>query len=81
MERNGGGLLVFVPRGRQLERRQAGPLAGQAGAQRIAQHPVVLCLQDTTELDFNGQHNRALPEGGKLWPRWTRPGITVSDTS
>lgn len=22
---------------------------------RMAQHPVVLCLQDTTELDFNGQ--------------------------
>ncbi len=21
----------------------------------MAQHPVVLCLQDTTELDFNGQ--------------------------
>jgi hypothetical protein len=22
---------------------------------RMAEHPVVLCLQDTTELDFNGQ--------------------------
>lgn len=27
----------------------------QASEQRIAQHPVVLCLQDTTELDYNGQ--------------------------
>ncbi|ABM58838.1 IS4 family transposase [Verminephrobacter eiseniae] len=27
----------------------------QASAQRMAEHPVVLCLQDTTELDFNGQ--------------------------
>ena len=26
-----------------------------AGRARMAQHPVVLCLQDTTELDFNGQ--------------------------
>jgi hypothetical protein len=43
-------------------------------------HPVVLCLRDTTELDFNGQkvrglgpqrakHNRCLPEGDKLWER------------
>ena len=23
---------------------------------RMAEHPVVLCLQDTTELDFNGQN-------------------------
>lgn len=28
----------------------------QASAARMAQHPVVLCLQDTTELDFNGQN-------------------------
>jgi len=27
----------------------------QASAQRMAEHPVVLCVQDTTELDFNGQ--------------------------
>ena len=27
----------------------------QASAQRIGKHPVVLCLQDTTELDYNGQ--------------------------
>jgi hypothetical protein len=30
----------------------------QASSQRMAEHPVVLCLQDTTELDFNGQHCR-----------------------
>lgn len=28
--------------------------------QRMSQHPVVLCLQDTTELDFNGQDIRGL---------------------
>jgi hypothetical protein len=27
----------------------------QSSAARMAEHPVVLCLQDTTELDFNGQ--------------------------
>ncbi len=27
---------------------------------RMAQHPVVLCLQDTTELDFNGQEAEGL---------------------
>lgn len=27
----------------------------QANAQRMAEHPVVLCVQDTTQLDFNGQ--------------------------
>jgi hypothetical protein len=27
----------------------------QNSTQRMAEHPVVLCLQDTTELDFNGQ--------------------------
>jgi hypothetical protein len=27
----------------------------QCTRQRMAEHPVVLCLQDTTELDFNGQ--------------------------
>ncbi|MCB1932974.1 MAG: transposase, partial [Candidatus Accumulibacter sp.] len=27
---------------------------------RMAQHPVVLCLQDTTELDFNGQEIEGL---------------------
>lgn len=27
----------------------------ESARQRIAAHPVVLCLQDTTELDFNGQ--------------------------
>jgi hypothetical protein len=27
----------------------------QCTAQRMAPHPVVLCIQDTTELDFNGQ--------------------------
>lgn len=27
----------------------------QASTERMAEHPVVLCLQDTTELDFNGQ--------------------------
>ena len=32
----------------------------QASVQRIAQHPVVLCLQDTTELDFNGQQMAGL---------------------
>lgn len=28
--------------------------------QRMSQHPVVLCLQDTTELDFNGQQIEGL---------------------
>jgi len=28
--------------------------------QRMSQHPVVLCLQDTTELDFNGQDIKGL---------------------
>jgi hypothetical protein len=28
---------------------------GKASQARISQHPVVLCLQDTTELDYNGQ--------------------------
>lgn len=28
--------------------------------QRMAAHPVVLCLQDTTELDFNGRHTAGL---------------------
>jgi len=28
---------------------------GQCTRARMAEHPVVLCLQDTTELDFNGQ--------------------------
>ena len=32
----------------------------QASEQRIAQHPVVLCLQDTTELDYNGQQMAGL---------------------
>ena len=32
----------------------------QASEQRIGQHPVVLCLQDTTELDFNGQQTAGL---------------------
>ena len=32
----------------------------QASVQRMAQHPVVLCLQDTTELDYNGQQMRGL---------------------
>jgi hypothetical protein len=32
----------------------------QASEQRISQHPVVLCLQDTTELDFNGQQMAGL---------------------
>ena len=32
----------------------------QASEQRIGQHPVVLCLQDTTELDFNGQQMAGL---------------------
>ena len=27
---------------------------------RMAQHPVVLCLQDTTELDFDGQETEGL---------------------
>ncbi|MDP2809492.1 MAG: transposase DNA-binding-containing protein, partial [Rhodocyclaceae bacterium] len=27
---------------------------------RIRQHPVVLCIQDTTELDFNGQDIQGL---------------------
>lgn len=27
----------------------------QQTQQRMAAHPVILCLQDTTELDFNGQ--------------------------
>ena len=31
-----------------------------ASEQRIAQHPVVLCLQDTTELDYNGQQTEGL---------------------
>lgn len=32
----------------------------QASEARIAQHPVVLCLQDTTELDFHGQQMTGL---------------------
>jgi hypothetical protein len=28
--------------------------------QRIAQHPVVRCLQDTTELNFNGRQTASL---------------------
>lgn len=32
----------------------------QASEQRIGQHPVVLCLQDTTELDFKGQQMAGL---------------------
>ena len=32
----------------------------QASEQRIGQHPVVLCLQDTTELDFNGRQMAGL---------------------
>ena len=32
----------------------------QASEQRIGQHPVVLCLQDTTELDFNAQQTAGL---------------------
>ena len=32
----------------------------QASEQRIRQHPVVLCLQDTTELDFNAQQTTGL---------------------
>ena len=32
----------------------------QASEQRIGQHPVVLCLQDTTELDFNAQQTTGL---------------------
>jgi hypothetical protein len=32
----------------------------RASAQRIAQHPVVLYLQDTTELDYNGQQMEGL---------------------
>jgi hypothetical protein len=31
----------------------------QASEQRMRQHPVVLCLQDTTELDFEGKRARA----------------------
>jgi hypothetical protein len=31
-----------------------------ASMQRMAQHPVVLCLQDTTELDFRGQTSEGL---------------------
>ena len=27
----------------------------QASQERMAQHKVVLCIQDTTELDYNGQ--------------------------
>ena len=30
----------------------------QQTEQRMAAHPVVLCLQDTTELDLNGRHTR-----------------------
>lgn len=33
---------------------------GQASEQRIGQHAIVLCLQDTTELDFNGQQMKGL---------------------
>lgn len=32
----------------------------QASEQRMRQHPVVLCLQDTTELDFEGKRARGL---------------------
>ena len=31
-----------------------------ATAQRMREHPVVLCLQDTTELDFEGKATRGL---------------------
>ena len=33
----------------------------QASVQRIAQHKVVLCLQDTTELDYPRCHDRCPP--------------------
>ena len=32
----------------------------QASHQRMAQHGVVLCIQDTTELDYNGQQMEGL---------------------
>ena len=32
----------------------------QASVQRMAAHPLVLCLQDTTELDYNGQQMQGL---------------------
>ena len=32
----------------------------EASAQRMREHPVVLCLQDTTELDFEGKATRGL---------------------
>jgi hypothetical protein len=32
----------------------------QASQERMAQHKVVLCLQDTTELDYNGQQIEGL---------------------
>jgi hypothetical protein len=33
---------------------------GEASRARIREHPVVLCIQDTTELDYNGQAMRGL---------------------
>lgn len=32
----------------------------QCSAERMSQHKIVLCLQDTTELDFNGQETEGL---------------------
>ncbi|MBJ7313764.1 transposase, partial [Rugamonas sp. CCM 8940] len=32
----------------------------QQTQQRMAAHPVILCLEDTTELDFNGQETKGL---------------------
>jgi hypothetical protein len=32
----------------------------ESSAQRMREHPVVLCLQDTTELDFDGKATRGL---------------------
>lgn len=32
----------------------------QQTRQRMAQHSVILCLEDTTELDFNGQETKGL---------------------
>ena len=56
----------------------------QASVARIREHAVVLCLQDTTELDYNGQAMTGLgplsygPSAGCTCtrPTWSRPSVS-----
>ena len=41
---------------------------------RMATHPVVLCLQDTTELDFNGQAIKGLGHQSQVMELMLRRG-------